>query len=79
MSFREIRGHRPLLELLERAVAHGTLPHSLIFAGPEGVGKRLTATALAQALNCERPDRAAGAASATPAGASRAACTPTFS
>jgi DNA polymerase-3 subunit delta' len=58
MSFREIRGHRPLLALLERAVAQGTLPHSLIFAGPEGVGKRLTATALAQALNCERADGA---------------------
>jgi DNA polymerase III subunit delta' len=58
MSFREIRGHRPLLELLERAVIHGTLPQSLIFAGPEGVGKRLTATALAQALNCERPAEA---------------------
>ena len=44
-----------MLELLSRATAHGTLPPSLIFAGPEGVGKRLTATALAQALNCLRP------------------------
>src|SRR5262249_24546682 len=32
----------------------GTLPPSLIFAGPQGVGKRLTAVALAQALNCEQ-------------------------
>ncbi len=55
MPFRDISGHRPLLELLGRATARGTLPPSLIFAGPEGVGKRLTATALAQALNCERP------------------------
>lgn len=55
MSFREITGHRPLLELLSRAIARGTLPPSLIFSGPAGVGKRLTATALAQALNCERP------------------------
>ena len=55
MPFRAITGHRPLLELLARAAARGTLPPSLIFAGPEGVGKRLTATALAQALNCERP------------------------
>src|SRR5436190_12534329 len=31
------------------------LPPSLIFSGPDGVGKRLPATALAQALNCERP------------------------
>src|SRR5438876_275216 len=54
MPFRAITGHRPLLELLARAIARGTLPPSLIFAGPEGVGKRLTATALAQALNCEQ-------------------------
>jgi DNA polymerase III subunit delta' len=55
MPFRTITGHRPLLELLSRAIARGTLPQSLLFAGPEGVGKRLTAIALAQALNCERP------------------------
>ena len=57
MPFRAITGHRPLLELLARANARGTLPPSLIFAGPEGVGKRLTAIALAQALNCERQVR----------------------
>jgi DNA polymerase-3 subunit delta' len=55
MPFRAISGHRPLLELLGRATARGTLPPSLIFAGPEGVGKRLTASALAQVLNCDRP------------------------
>jgi DNA polymerase-3 subunit delta' len=55
MPFRAIAGHRPLLELLSRATARATLPPSLIFAGPEGVGKRLTAIALAQALNCDRP------------------------
>jgi DNA polymerase III subunit delta' len=55
MPFRAITGHRPLLELLARAVARGTLPPSLLFAGPDGVGKRLTALALAQALNCEHP------------------------
>src|SRR5262249_4025548 len=35
-----------------RAVVRGSLPQSLIFAGPEGVGKRLTAISLAQAVNC---------------------------
>ncbi len=55
MPFRAISGHRPLLDLLARSIARGTLPPSLVFAGPEGVGKRLTAVALAQALNCERP------------------------
>jgi DNA polymerase-3 subunit delta' len=55
MPFRAITGHRPLLELLARATARDTLPPSLIFAGPEGVGKRRTALALAQVLNCDRP------------------------
>src|SRR5450759_4070792 len=55
MPFRAVAGRRPLLELLARATSRGTLPPSLVFAGPEGVGKRLTAIALAQALNCERP------------------------
>lgn len=40
--------------LLSRAIARGSLPQSLIFAGPEGVGKRLTAISLAQALNCPK-------------------------
>jgi len=55
MPFRTIAGHRPLLELLARATARATLPQSLLFAGPAGVGKRLTALALAQALNCDNP------------------------
>jgi DNA polymerase-3 subunit delta' len=52
MPFRDVIGHRRLLGLLARSVAGESLPPSLIFAGPAGVGKRLTATALAQALNC---------------------------
>jgi len=55
MSFREIVGHRRLKRLLARAVRSGTLPPSLVFAGPEGVGKKRTALALAQALNCLGP------------------------
>jgi DNA polymerase-3 subunit delta' len=54
MPFSSVAGHRPVVELLTRAVAGATLPQSLIFAGPDGVGKRLTAIALAQALNCSR-------------------------
>jgi len=54
MPFSAIAGHRPVLGLLARAVEQHTLPPSLVFSGPEGVGKRLTAVALAQALNCAR-------------------------
>ena len=52
MPFRDVVGHRRLLSLLARSVVKETLPPSLIFAGPDGVGKRLCATALAQVVNC---------------------------
>jgi DNA polymerase-3 subunit delta' len=55
MPFRSLIGHRPTLALLSRAVGAGTLPPSLIFAGPEGIGKRTAALAVAQALNCQTP------------------------
>jgi DNA polymerase-3 subunit delta' len=52
MPFRDVVGHRRLIALLSRSVLRGTLPPTLLFAGPSGVGKRLTAVATAQALNC---------------------------
>jgi DNA polymerase III subunit delta' len=55
MPFRDIKGHAHVYELLARAAARDSLPPSLIFAGPEGVGKRMTAIALAQLLNCLGP------------------------
>ena len=55
MPLRDLSGHRHLLELLARAVGRASLPQSLIFGGPEGVGKRATARALGQAVNCEQP------------------------
>lgn len=55
MPFREIVGHRALVDVLARAVARETLPPSLLFCGPHGVGKYRVAKALAQVLNCEQP------------------------
>jgi DNA polymerase-3 subunit delta' len=55
MPFRDLAGHRRLLDLMARAAARGTLPPSLIFAGPDGVGKRRAALSLAQLLNCASP------------------------
>jgi DNA polymerase-3 subunit delta' len=55
MAFRAISGHTHVLDLLASAASRGSLPPSLIFAGPEGVGKRLAAVALAQLLNCPSP------------------------
>jgi DNA polymerase-3 subunit delta' len=55
VPFRSITGHRRLVALLSRALAHDTLPPSLLLAGPAGVGKRRTAAAVAEAVNCLQP------------------------
>jgi DNA polymerase-3 subunit delta' len=55
MPFRDITGHRRLIGLLSRSIRRGSLPQSLIFAGPPASGKRATAVAVAQALNCLHP------------------------
>ena len=73
MPLRAVTGHAPLLDLLARAIARDALPPSLIFSGPDGVGKRTVALALAQALNCEA--RAPFAAAGVDACGVCAACT----
>jgi DNA polymerase-3 subunit delta' len=60
MPFRDVVGHVRLIDLLTRSVAGGTLPPSLLFAGPAGVGKHLTAVAVAQALNCTNITKGSG-------------------
>jgi DNA polymerase-3 subunit delta' len=65
MPFRDVTGHRSLLTLLSRAIVRSSLPQSLIFSGPEGIGKRLVAIGLAQTINClSRVSADAGAAAA---------------
>lgn len=54
MPFRDVAGHRPILKLLASAIARESLPQSLLFSGPEGVGKFTTAMAVAQAVNCPK-------------------------
>ena len=60
MPFLAIAGHQRLLVLLARAIARQTLPPSVLFAGPQGIGKRRVAVAVAETLNCLNP-RLAGA------------------
>ncbi len=55
MPFSEVFGHARPLGLLSRSVARGSLPPSLLFTGPDGVGKRLAARAVAEVLNCLAP------------------------
>jgi DNA polymerase-3 subunit delta' len=53
-----VLGHDGVVEELRQAAAHRRFPHALLFIGPEGVGKRTFALALAQALLCERSSEA---------------------
>jgi DNA polymerase-3 subunit delta' len=55
VTFRSLVGHRRVTALLSRAIARGTLPPTLLIAGPSGVGKWQAAIATAQALNCLNP------------------------
>ena len=49
-----IFGHGEVLSSLLRVVKGGRLPSTLLFSGPEGVGKKKVAYALAQVLLCEK-------------------------
>ncbi|MFQ5701020.1 MAG: DNA polymerase III subunit delta' [Acidobacteriota bacterium] len=51
-TFRSIVGHSQSLGILQRCRTEHRLHHSLLFHGPEGVGKRTVALALAAAFNC---------------------------
>ena len=52
MTFDQILGHDHQKEILRRALAKGRIAHAYLFSGPEGIGKRLMAMALARAIVC---------------------------
>ena len=54
MAFQDISGNLRVKRILQKALQKGRMPNSLLFSGPEGVGKRDMALVLAKALNCEQ-------------------------
>ncbi|HKX26486.1 MAG TPA: DNA polymerase III subunit delta' [Blastocatellia bacterium] len=59
MSFGKLIGNERNREILQRLLQRGRIPSTMIFAGPEGVGKRRFALALAKAANCRQAPEAA--------------------
>ncbi len=51
-SLARVVGHGRLTTLLSQAISRGTLPPTLLFAGPNGIGKFRVARAVAATLNC---------------------------
>jgi len=54
MSFSQSVGNQVAIGRLQKMLSRGQVPHSLLFSGPEGVGKLDAAMNLARALNCAR-------------------------
>lgn len=55
MVWSEIISQQRVIEALKREIAQQRVAHAYLFHGPDGVGKRAVALALAQALQCKQP------------------------
>src|SRR5262249_50595986 len=56
MSWSHILGHEALIEAFAHVVERKRLAHGYLFAGPQGVGKRMFSHELAKVLLCETRD-----------------------
>jgi DNA polymerase III subunit delta' len=54
MSFSKLIGNERNKLILQRLLERGSIASTLIFAGPEGIGKRQFALTMAKAANCQR-------------------------
>jgi DNA polymerase-3 subunit delta' len=58
--FDDLIGNRNAATAIERMITAGRLPHSLLLAGPEGVGKKQFAIEVARSLVCTADERPCG-------------------
>lgn len=54
MAFKDILGNSRVKKILSKALQRERVPNSILFCGPEGVGKKDMALVLAKAMNCEK-------------------------
>ncbi len=52
MAFHDIAGNSRVKKILKLSLRRQRVPNSMLFCGPQGVGKRKTALVLAKSLNC---------------------------
>jgi DNA polymerase-3 subunit delta' len=62
----DVRGHDRIRAILSRALERDRLPPAMLFAGPDGVGKKTLALAVAQSALCERAPTAEGCGGCRP-------------
>jgi len=60
ISWDSIIGHEKNIAQLQQLLREARMPHALLFCGPHGIGKFLTARVLAAALLCEETTAACG-------------------
>jgi DNA polymerase-3 subunit delta' len=56
MALKDIIGHEKAVKILKGFISRERIPHALLFAGDDGIGKRLTALNFAKTLNCAGKD-----------------------
>lgn len=54
MAFKDIIGNDRIKRILRKTLQKKKIPNSLLFSGPEGVGKKDVALVMAKAMNCQQ-------------------------
>ena len=57
IMFEQIRGNQPIKEILSKSIEKGTISHSYLFLGIQGIGKRMLATEFAKKILCPNKEQ----------------------